>query len=84
MKQLTAAALAVVFSACAAGHEMDVRAPVGACAASPDARVAWARPDSEGEQARLDDWCSATGEPVVRRLAGGTPAEVLPERTFRR
>ena len=80
MKQLTAAALAVVFSACAAGHEMDVRAPVGACAASPDARVAWARPDSEGEQERLDNWCSATGEPVVRQVANSSfPTDVIRE-----
>jgi len=83
MRQLTAAALAAVLSACAAGHEMDVRAPVGACASTPAADVAWARPDSEGEQSRLDDWCSATGEPVVRRLAEGTGGEEFPERTSR-
>jgi endonuclease/exonuclease/phosphatase family metal-dependent hydrolase len=51
---------------------MDVRAPVGACVTTPEARVAWARPVSEGEQSRLDDWCSATGEPVVHHAS--TPA----------
>lgn len=68
MRHLTATALAVLLSACAAGHEMDVRAPVGACASAPNADVAWARPDYEGEQSRLDDWCSAAGEPVVRQF----------------
>jgi endonuclease/exonuclease/phosphatase family metal-dependent hydrolase len=62
---LTILAAGVALGGCAAGHEMDVRAPVGACASSPGAQVAWARPVSEGEQARLDDWCSAAGEPVV-------------------
>jgi len=62
---LTLLALAVALSGCAAGHEMDVRAPVGACASTPEAQVAWARPESEGEQSKLDDWCSAAGEPVV-------------------
>jgi endonuclease/exonuclease/phosphatase family metal-dependent hydrolase len=78
MRLLTATALAVFLSACAVGHEMDVRAPAGACASAPNADVAWARPDSEGEQSRLDDWCSATGEPVVRQLSSAElPAEVV-------
>lgn len=81
MKPLTAAALAVVLSACAAGHDMDVRAPLGACASTADARVDWARPDSEGEQARLDNWCSATGEPVVRRFAEAPAFSEIPEGT---
>ena len=80
MRHLTATALAVLLSACAAGHEMDVRAPVGACASASNADVAWARPDSEGEQSRLDDWCSAAGEPVVRQLASAeVPVEVMRE-----
>ncbi len=80
MRYLTATALAVSLSACAVGHEMDVRAPAGACASAPNADVAWARPDSEGEQSRLDDWCSATGEPVVRQLASAeVPGEILRE-----
>jgi len=59
---------------------MDVRAPVGPCATTPNADVAWARPDSKGEQSRLDDWCSATGEPVVRRLAvAPLPTDVIRE-----
>jgi endonuclease/exonuclease/phosphatase family metal-dependent hydrolase len=59
---------------------MDVRAPVGACASTSAADVAWARPDSEGEQSRLDDWCSATGEPVVRQLADASlPTDVIRE-----
>ena len=69
---LTTLAVAAALTGCAAGHEMDVRAPVGACATTPEARVAWARPVSEGEQSRLDDWCSATGEPVVHHAS--TPA----------
>lgn len=69
---LTTLAVAVALSGCAAGHEMDVRSPVGACASTPEARVVWARPMSEGEQSRLDDWCSATGEPVV--FHASTPA----------
>ena len=73
---LTTLAVAVALTGCAAGHEMDVRAPVGACATTPEARVAWARPVSEGEQSRLDDWCSATGEPVV--FHASTPA-AMPE-----
>jgi endonuclease/exonuclease/phosphatase family metal-dependent hydrolase len=56
---------------------MDVRAPVGACASAANVDVAWARPDSEGEQSRLDDWCSATGKPVVRQPASAYPAGVL-------
>ncbi len=66
---LTTLALAAALTGCLAGHEMDVRAPVGACASTPEARVAWARPVSEGEQSRLDDWCSASGEPVVRHAS---------------
>ena len=66
---LTALALAATLTGCTAGHEMDVRAPVGACASTPNAEVAWARPVSEGEQSRLDDWCSASGEPVVRHAS---------------
>mgnify|MGYP001827175346 FL=1 len=62
---LTTLAVAAALTGCAAGHEMDVRAPVGSCASTPEARVDWARPVSEGEQSRLDDWCSAAGEPVV-------------------
>lgn len=64
-RALTVLAAGVALGGCAGGHEMDVRAPVGACASTPEAEVAWARPVSEGEQSRLDDWCSAAGEPVV-------------------
>ena len=66
---LTTLALAAALTGCVSGHEMDVRAPVGACASTPEAQVAWARPVSEGEQSRLDDWCSASGEPVVRHAS---------------
>jgi endonuclease/exonuclease/phosphatase family metal-dependent hydrolase len=73
---LTTLAVAAALTGCAAGHEMDVRAPLGACASTPEARVDWARPVSEGEQSRLDDWCSATGEPVVLHAS---TAEAEPE-----
>lgn len=68
-RALTILAAGAALSGCAASHQMDVRAPVGACASTPEAQVAWARPVSEGEQSRLDDWCSATGEPVVHHAS---------------
>jgi endonuclease/exonuclease/phosphatase family metal-dependent hydrolase len=80
---LTTLAVAVALTGCAAGHEMDVRAPVGACAATPEASVAWARPVSEGEQSRLDDWCSATGEPVVHHASAAVAEPAAPEETSR-
>jgi endonuclease/exonuclease/phosphatase family metal-dependent hydrolase len=80
---LTTLAVAVALTGCAAGHEMDVRAPVGACASTPEARVAWARPVSEGEQSRLDDWCSAAGEPVVHHASTPTAEPAAPEGTSR-
>ncbi len=59
---------------------MIVGPPAGRCATTPEAQLAWARPESEGEQSRLDRWCAATGEPVVRHAAvrNGTPGEVTP------
>jgi len=62
---------------------MDVSAPVGACASTPGAQVAWARPVSEGEQSRLDDWCSAAGEPVVHHASTPAAAAEAPEGTSR-
>lgn len=77
---LTAAAVAVTLSGCTTGHEMTLGAPVGTCARAQEAAVVWARPASEGEQSRLDRWCSATGQPVVRHAAarGGAPGELAP------
>lgn len=56
-------------AACAPAQRMEVRAPVGECAAAARPAVAWARPTADGEQAKLDAWCDAAGSPVVREAA---------------
>ncbi|MGW8283700.1 MAG: endonuclease/exonuclease/phosphatase family protein [Gemmatimonadota bacterium] len=77
---LTAAAFAVTLSGCTTGHGMIVGAPAGRCATTPEAQLAWARPEAEGEQSRLDRWCAATGGPVVRHafVPDEIPGEVTP------
>lgn len=62
-------ALLLGAAACAPAQRMEVRAPVGECAAAARPTVAWARPTADGEQAKLDAWCDAAGAPVVRTAA---------------
>lgn len=68
-------------AACAPAQRMEVRAPVGECAAEARPPVAWARPEADGEQAKLDAWCDAAGTPVVREATSlAAAADAAPGR----